>query len=304
MKSIIFFFCLTFLICSCNKVENAYPTGSNTKLDLDTTLYPGNFSDYIAPVFSLNTNINRNILLEDYTGHKCPNCPPAGALALQIEADVASGGRVFIASIHASPGGLGPFQETNTIFTTDFTCPEGLEYGTFFNIGYGFSGNPRGTINRVNLANDMFKNATNWQNAVTSQLTANTLTVNLQASADYFPTTRGVYLHVQIDPILTLPTNSKLVIYCIEDSLIARQMLQSSVEDPAYIHHDILRSTITGQAFGQSLSTFTPDASGNYLLKYSYVLPTAIDPTNFHFLVYLMDGDTYEVLQVIKTVLP
>ena len=149
----------------------------------------------------------------------------------------------------------------------------------------------------------MFMGATNWQNAVTTQLAANTLVVNLQATADYFPTTRGTYLHVQIDPILTMPTNPKLVVYCIEDSLIAIQKKPTG-DDPAYVHRDILRSTITGQAFGQSLSTFTPETGGNYLLKYSYVLPAAIDPTNFHFLVYLMDGDTYEVLQVIKTELP
>ncbi len=303
MKSITLLLGVALIALSCDKVKNAYPSGGNVPLDLDTTLYPGNFVDYVAPVFTINTNINRNILIEDYTGHKCVFCPAAGALAIQIEEDVASGGRVFVASVHASPGGLGSFQETDAIFTTDFTCPEGLEYGTFFNIGYGFSGNPRGTINRVNLANDMFMSATNWQNAVTTQLAANTLAANLQAKADYFPSTRGVYLHVEIDPILPLPANPKLVVYCVEDTLVAIQKKPTG-DDPNYVHHDILRSTISGQAFGQSLSTFTPDATGNYLLKYSYVLPNAIDPTNFHFLVYLMDGDTYEVLQVIKTVLP
>ena len=212
MKSITLLLGVALFAYSCDKVKNAYPAGGNVPLDLDTNLYPGNFADYVAPTFTLNTNINRNILIEDYTGHKCVFCPAAGALAIQIEEDVASGGRVFIASVHASPNGLGPFQTTDAIFTTDFTCPEGLEYGTFFNVGYGFTGNPRGTINRVNLANDMFMGATNWQNAVTTQLAANTLVVNLQATADYFPTTRGTYLHVQIDPILTMPTNPKLVV--------------------------------------------------------------------------------------------
>jgi hypothetical protein len=57
-------------------------------LELDTTLYPGNWADYVAnewPTFTANTNIDRNILIEDYTGHKCIFCPAAADLAHQLE---------------------------------------------------------------------------------------------------------------------------------------------------------------------------------------------------------------------------
>ena len=43
---------------SCDHIENPYPPTVN--LDLDTTLYPGNWSDYVSnewPQFSANSNI-------------------------------------------------------------------------------------------------------------------------------------------------------------------------------------------------------------------------------------------------------
>ncbi|MBM3160651.1 MAG: hypothetical protein FJZ66_04875, partial [Bacteroidetes bacterium] len=78
-----YIFALVLIVCSalinsCDKVDDPYPLPYNT--DLDTTLYPGNWSDYIAnewPQFSSNTNTNRNVLIEDFTGHLCVFCPAA-----------------------------------------------------------------------------------------------------------------------------------------------------------------------------------------------------------------------------------
>jgi Outer membrane protein Omp28 len=295
---------LCVAITSCDKVKNAYPAGTAINYGLDTSLYEGNFADYVAPVFTTNTNSNRNVLIEDYTGHKCIFCPAAAVVAKQIEEDPASGNRVFVASIHASPepGGSGVFQEITTgDFSRDFTCVEGKTYGVDFGTGFGFSGNPRGTINRINPANNMFIGVSSWQARVTSLLTSNILKANLQAKTDYFPSTRGVYLHVELDPILPLPTNLKMVVYCVEDSLIAPQAKPSGVIDLNYVHRDIMRGTIDGLAYGRTLNDLILEPNGNLLLKYSYVLPIAYAPSNFHFLIYLMDGDTYEIIQVIKT---
>ena len=70
-------------------MKNPYPPEVN--LELDTTLYPGLWSDYENndwPIFSENTNTNRNVLIEDFTGHKCVFCPAAADLAHALhEAD-------------------------------------------------------------------------------------------------------------------------------------------------------------------------------------------------------------------------
>ena len=46
-----------FLLCSCDHVENPYPT--QVSIDLDTNLYPGLWSDYESnewPLFETNPN--------------------------------------------------------------------------------------------------------------------------------------------------------------------------------------------------------------------------------------------------------
>jgi len=77
------FFLLLFasgFFFSCDKVDNPFPPAIQT--DLDTTIYPGNWSDYLAnewPDFDAlpDDNPERNVLIEDFTGHNCSYCPAA-----------------------------------------------------------------------------------------------------------------------------------------------------------------------------------------------------------------------------------
>ena len=82
MRILLFIIVLGGVFYSCDHVKNPYPPEVN--LELDTTLYPGLWSDYENnewPTFSQNTNTNRNVLIEDFTGHKCVFCPAAADLA-------------------------------------------------------------------------------------------------------------------------------------------------------------------------------------------------------------------------------
>ena len=93
-----------YLLPACDRISNPYPV--QPCLELDTTLYPGNWSEYVAnewPTFTQNTNTDRNVLIEDFTGHKCIYCPAAAELAHQLHE--ANPNRVFVASIHAGVDG-------------------------------------------------------------------------------------------------------------------------------------------------------------------------------------------------------
>ena len=122
---------------SCDKIS--YPTKIVT--ELDTTLYTdGIWAVYPQPKFEGNANTTRNILLEDYTGHKCPNCPNAASAASALEND--NPGRVFVASIHTGPGGDGAFQDISidcsdpeNDFCYDFRTTESNTYGQNFSTG-------------------------------------------------------------------------------------------------------------------------------------------------------------------------
>ena len=60
---------------SCDKINNPIPIEEGA---IDWTLYPGGDpATYPYPIWTSNNNTDRNVLIEDYTGHLCTNCPAA-----------------------------------------------------------------------------------------------------------------------------------------------------------------------------------------------------------------------------------
>ena len=306
MKSL-FFSCLilsTLIFCACDRVSNPYPEVE--VLDLDTTLYPGNWADYLAnewPEFMPNTNNNRAILIEDFTGHKCVFCPAAADLAHSLH--LANPTRVFTTSIHAGPTGLGDFQQIDPPnYPLDFTNPEGLEIGTYFGTNDGgFPGNPRGTINRVSNGS-IFQGPNSWSSMVSTQLTENVLNVNIQSKLNYYAETKGAFLHVEVEKLnQSLPNELGIVAYIIEDSLVGDQKMSDNSHNENYIHRDIHRGNLNNQAFGRILEN-SDLIDGKYYVNYSFVVPNQLDgnynASNMHILIYVYDRSTWEIYQVIK----
>ena len=182
-----FFF---FFFTSCDKVNNPHSVPST---DLDTNLYPGLWSDYKEnewPTFSLNTNTNRNVLIEDFTGHQCGYCPLAGQLAHSLES--ANHNRVFVAAIHTGGNGFeNDLHGVTAQYPIDFTNPDGLLLGPFLK-NYGLDGLPRGTVNRVKDGTIFVFPPTPWTNLTNSILNMNDLKVNIQGKINYYPNKRSI----------------------------------------------------------------------------------------------------------------
>ena len=303
MRLLLFIFLFGFLFVSCDHVKNPYPPEVN--LELDTTLYPGLWSDYINewPIFSENTNTNRNVLIEDFTGHKCVFCPAAADLAHALhEADPS---RVYIASIHAGPDGIGDFQSVSPPdYPLDFTNPEGVEIGLYFgeNDG-GFPGNPRGTVNRFNNGT-IFQSPTQWTSMVNDQLSSNNLKINIQSELNYYEETKGAFLHVELDPVdANVAENLGITVYLLEDSLVGDQKMSDNSHNSNYIHRDIHRGNLNASAFGRPVSS--EDLIGDkYYINYSFIVPNQLDgqynASNMHLLIYAFNTETWEIYQVIK----
>jgi hypothetical protein len=180
---------LGFIGASCDHVENPFPPAVN--VDLDTTIYPGNWSDYVAnewPDFALlpNDNPDRNALIEDYTGHNCTACPAAGTVAHALHE--ANPTRVLVSSVHSSPEGMSSFQAILAPnFLIDFTNENALDLGYYFGMtlsNSGFFGNPAGTVNRTNDAGEYFSGSGNWSTRV-GNILASPLKVVIKAKLNY-----------------------------------------------------------------------------------------------------------------------
>ena len=144
-------------------------------------------------------------------------------------------GRVYVSSIHAGPSGQveGNQELISSSIFEDFTCEEGLTLGHYFGAqwpGSPFQGNPNGTVSRVDHGSGFpITSPAQWENATNSMIAANDLKVNIQAANNYYPSTRGVFLHTEIDVLDPNLTNElRIVVHLIEDSLVGKQTTQSS----------------------------------------------------------------------------
>lgn len=297
---------LATVIASCDKVKNAYPAKASGNSTLDWSLYPDGDSAYYVsqglwPTFPANTNTFTNVLIEDFTGHRCFNCPNAAAILHNLED--ANPGRVFGASIHTSPVGMSNFQEEElpdypAILYNDLAFEIGIHFGS--KPGTGFIGNPNGAVNRQLNGTDNTSSPGTWSSKTTVELNK-PLRVNIQSHANYFASTRGSFLHVEVDKVDNNLTNPlAVVVYVCEDSLVAPQLMPDLTRNANYIHRDIMRDCIDGNAFGRVLTASDLGSNGKYYVNYTYQLPSQYNVDNMHYLIYVYDKTTEEIYQVIE----
>jgi len=315
---------LATVIASCDKVKNTVPT-SAVSGTLDWSLYPdGDSTHYVTqglwPTFAANTNTQRNVLIEDFTGHRCVSCPAATADMEQLIAT--NPDHIFGLAIHAGQTGLTGLQVADDDYPTVFYCDAGLELGKHFGQdipGSAFLGNPAFCVNRT-LANGQFiSNAGSAIANKTNTCLASTLKINIQAVTNYFPSTRGLFLHTEVDQVEVGVIYPLAVVVClVEDSLIARQTVMPDATwdhdgtpgdpdlshrdgiDETYTHRDILRGCIDGKTFGRVLKSSDLGSNGKYVVSYSYKLPNQYNADNMKLYIYVIDKTTQEIYQVIE----
>jgi hypothetical protein len=296
---------LATVLVACDKVKNAYPAKATGNSTLDWSLYPDGDSAYYVsqglwPTFAPNTNTLTNVMIEDFTGHRCFNCPNAAAIIHTLED--ANPGRVFGVGVHTSPFGISSFQEENStypfILYNDLAFEIGIHFGS--KPGTGFLGNPNGTVNRQLNGTDNTSAPPTWNSKTTVELNK-PIRINIQSHTNYFASTRGSFLHVEVDKVdNTLSNDLAIVVYVCEDSLVGPQLMPDLTINPNYVHKDILRDCIDGKAFGRVLQASDLGINGKYNVNYSYKLPTQYDVDNMHYLIYVYDKVSEEVYQVIE----
>lgn len=292
------------LLFSCDKVDN--PLKKEESTGIDWSLYPNGDSEHYAqnewPVFPANVNTLRNVIIEDFTGHKCSSCPGvASAVHSFVETNPE---RFYDVAIHSGPLGALDlfFQSTSSPhYTNVFYNDEGLSIGQFLGSmpGTVFIGNPKITISRIKQNNDLCTTPASL-NTIGNNAINSSLKVNIQAATNYYPSTRGLFLHTEIDKLdQTLSDNLYSVVYLVEDSLVAYQTVSGS-DIPDYVHRNIMRGCLDKKPFGQKLGASSLNANGKYYLNYAYKLPDQYAIDNMHLLIYVYDKSTNEILQVIK----
>ena len=252
-----------------------------------------NACDKISPPYKIPVVVpagERNVLVEDFTGHKCGFCPRATRFAYDLKQTY--GDRMIVVSVHA-----GFFASTNIPpYTYDFKCAESTALDTDF--GISLAGNPNGMVNRKKLNGSFIVPYTAWGSEVANILNSTEpLPVRIDVTADYDTTTRQLDTQVQLDFASDLSGTYKLSVYLVEDSIVKWQKdydaSPSDVEN--YIHREVLRGSMNG-TYGDVIANTTEGETA--IRNYSTTLNTEWDAAHMSLVVFLYNDATKEIIQV------
>jgi thiol-disulfide isomerase/thioredoxin len=239
----------------------------------------------------------QNVLLEDYTGHTCGNCPEAADIAKTIAE--ANPGRVMVAAVHAGGFALPELPD----YPYDFQTEVGTTLDQTFKISR--AGNPNGLVNRAKYNARFILGQNNWAPAVAAQLSLSPV-LDLQLSHTYHADKRTLVATVEATYRTAGENDYSLVVWITENGIVQDQKdyrkTPSHVEDYDFEH--VLRGSMNG-TWGDSLSTNAPTAGAKVKKTLRYTIPESVDwkLENCELVAYVIrrkDDQTRDVLQVVK----
>jgi hypothetical protein len=235
----------------------------------------------------------RKVLVEDYTGHKCGNCPRASRALYDLKAIY--GDRLVIMAVHA--GGFATvFPPSAPYYTYDFRTPEGTELDTDF--GISAAGNPNGLVNRRQVNGNYILSSTSWASEIGNVLNdATPVPVKITIENSFDAGTKVLQTEVKTEMLSTLQGSYKLSVFMVEDSIVNWQKdYDASPEDiEFYVHREVLRGSMNG-TYGVDVTGLT---QGNIDTKnYIKILGTDWDENHMSVIAFLYNATTKEIVQV------
>lgn len=262
-----------FGLVSCDIIEPPYR--ENVSIDKDTTKFV------------------RKILIEEYTGFRCGNCPEAAEHAERLAGLYK--GKVFTLKVHA-----GYYAMPTNQYTYDFRTPEATELDKFF--GCSKAGNPNGLISRYGFpSKSHILRDQKWEEVIKSLLKEKPkMMINLNNSYDALA--REITVNAEIKFLEESKPNYALALYIVEDSIVQYQ--QDDRRRPPdvwdFVHNDILRGSING-TWGTILSDSPILAGTTIQRQFKYIIPKEKDwrPRHLKILALVHDHqNSYEIYQL------
>jgi thiol-disulfide isomerase/thioredoxin len=241
---------------------------------------------------------NRKVFVEDYTGHKCGNCPAAADTLKYLTKKYP--GQVVALAIHA-----GFFANINASYPTDLRNPVSTAYDNTF--GISLAGNPNGLINRSGFGSANFIKAyTTWEGDV-AQMLSRPAKFEIKIRNTFTTSNNNLNTSITVKSLTNNAGIYKLVILLSEDSIIAEQLdyrLPSGSQlIPNYEFNHVLREAVNS-SFGDPIFTSGAVANDSTVKAFpNYSINSAYNASKCHIIAYVYDADPnsptyYEVLQV------
>lgn len=230
----------------------------------------------------LPDSTNKVVLIEEFTGADCNNCPNA---VERIHDYLESfPGRLVVLSIHESN-----FAVPDAEHPIDYRVPEGTELYKFF----APIGVPSGMFDRKGYPDSHSKLLGDWDNAITAAL-AEKASIEINASFQYDTLANEIRLQTSSNAVERLENNEDLYLsaFLIEDSIISPQTMPNGSIKEDYVHMHMLRAGFNGP-----WGTSVPSGSVPEHNEFSLAIKPEWNLKNCSAVVFVYDRNTHEVLQ-------
>lgn len=217
-------------------------------------------------------DIQRTVVIEDYTGQDCRNCPEATeVINTMVEA---YGHHVIPVAFHAGNLSMG----------TPLHNATAQHY--FLQLGDPDLAQPTLRLNRQGVLMtgfDAVKNELARRMAV--ELVRET-PVNIQ-QLSVNPTAEGYTLSVTVASSEALP-QARLLLWILEDGITSRQVMPDGSRNRSYVHNHVFRTAVTRDADGDAISLHSGEGE---TLSYPFVADAAWQADNLILVAIVADAD-------------
>lgn len=252
--------------------------------------------DVIEPPYEEGkTNIterpDKNVLIEDFTGFRCGNCPEAAEEATRIHEE--HGDRVVIMAIHE-----GDLAKPTTQHPYDFRTDVGTAIDNYYNLTA--IGTPIGMLNRREFEGVSYFFHNEWSQRA-EEILKEKADVSIDMAAEYNESSSVISIETGLTFFEPVEARHKFNIFIVEDSIVQFQKYygHDPVDIEDYVHNHVLRDGVYG-AWGTSVNEFAVGEEEDVTINCSYVIPSDTDWRwkKLHLIGVVMDeNNEFEVLQ-------
>lgn len=239
---------------------------------------------------------SRKVIVEDFTGHTCGNCPEAAKTAEQLKE--LYGDNLIIIGVHSGGFAKPKTGYPDNRYSTDFRTEAGNTYNEEWKVDV--AGNPNGLVSRRKINDNYIINPNNWSAAI-EEIRALPVILKMELTVTYDSISRILEASVKAQSTADINGSHKLVICITEDKIIDWQKDYSmpiGQEDvPNYEHNHVLRGTITDKWGEELFAGSFPTGSLKLKTINNYTLNTNWNADNCHVIAYVYDATTYEIIQ-------
>ena len=214
---------------------------------------------YVKPA-----EVGRAILIEDFTGQRCVNCP-TGTEIINGIVDTYGEDNVIAVGVHSGPLGFAGNSKTVGLMTDT-----GNEYYTHWD-KENKMGQPWVIFNRKTSPDSHYNN---WA-AMVGTIISEKANLSVKIANVYDAATRTLTTTVEADGV-NGTVNGKLQVWIVEDGVKALQMMPDGKSNKEYIHNHVFRAAVNG-TWGEDVTVKEGETTTK---QYQYVLPETWNADN------------------------